>query len=97
MAFKKETALLFLVLSMPASADTVGHWRFDSDGAEINSPITAAENVSNAGTHDAELLGGNPVYSSDVPSKQIYDPITDEVLENGFSLSAKDPNSKLRV
>ncbi|MCH2025967.1 MAG: LamG domain-containing protein, partial [Verrucomicrobiales bacterium] len=97
MAFKKETALLFLVLSMPAFADTVGHWRFDSDGAEINSPITAAENVSNAGTHDAELLAGNPVYSSDVPSKQIYDPITDEVLENGFSLSAKDPNSKLRV
>jgi len=97
MAHKKAIVLLSLIFSLPASADTVGHWRFDADGAEINSPITAAENISNAGTHDAELLAGNPVYSSDVPSKQIYDPITDEVFENGFSLNATDPNSKLRV
>ena len=97
MTLKKELVLLSLILSIPVSADTVGHWRFDSDDAETNSPITATENASNAGTHDAAIQGGNPLYSSDVPSKQIYDPIADAVLENGFSLNATDPNSKLRV
>ncbi len=97
MTLKKELVLLSLILSMPVSADTVGHWRFDSEDAETNSPITATENTSNAGTHDAAIQGGNPLYSSDVPSKQIYDPIADAVLENGFSLNATDPNSKLRV
>ncbi|MDE0569957.1 MAG: hypothetical protein OSB44_04700 [Verrucomicrobiales bacterium] len=97
MTLKKELLLLSLILSMPVSADTVGHWRFDSEDAETNSPITATENTSNAGTHDAAIQGGNPLYSSDVPSKQIYDPIADAVLENGFSLNATDPNSKLRV
>ena len=97
MTLKKELVLLSLILSIPVSADTVGHWRFDSDDAETNSPITSTENASNAGTHDAAIQGGNPLYSSDVPSKQIYDPIADAVLENGFSLNATDPNSKLRV
>ncbi|MEE3176692.1 MAG: hypothetical protein VX269_05005 [Verrucomicrobiota bacterium] len=97
MTLKKELVLLSLILSIPVSADTVGHWRFDSEDAEIDSPITATENASNAGTHDAAIQGGNPLYSSDVPSKQIYDPIADAVLENGFSLNATDPNSKLRV
>jgi hypothetical protein len=97
MTLKKGLTIIFLILIIPATADTVGHWRFDSDEAEVESPITSSENVTNIGTHEAVLQGGNPLYSSDVPSKQIYDPVSDTVFENEFSLNATDPNSKLRV
>ncbi len=36
MTLKKELVLLSLILSIPVSADTVGHWRFDPDDAETN-------------------------------------------------------------
>ena len=98
---KSLLSLITLFIALPALADdhlaTVGHWRFDTDDAETGSPITQSENVSNPGTHDASLEGGNPLYSEDTPSNKIYDPITDEVLDNKFSLNATDPNSKLRV
>ena len=98
---KSLISLITLFIALPALADdhlaTVGHWRFDTDDAETGSPITQSENVSNPGTHDASLEGGNPLYSEDTPSNKIYDPITDEVLDNKFSLNATDPNSKLRV
>lgn len=97
MTLKKGLTIISLILIIPAAADTVGHWRFDSDEAEVETPITSSENVANARTHDAALQGGNPLYSSDVPSKQIYDPVSGTVLENEFSLNATDPNSKLRI
>ena len=77
--------------------NTIGHWRFDSEGSEVGSPITESVNSANPGTHDATLEAGNPLYSSDTPAKKIYNPIEDEILENNFSLNATDPNSRLRV
>jgi len=101
MNLKPLLPLITSLIAFPALADdhqsTVGHWRFDAEDAETGSPVTQAENSSNSGTHDASLEGGNPLYSEDTPSSKIYDPITDEVLDNKFSLNATDPNSKLRV
>ena len=77
--------------------NTIGHWRFDSEGSEVGSPITESVNSANPGIHDATLEAGNPLYSSDTPAKKIYNPIEDEILENNFSLNATDPNSRLRV
>jgi hypothetical protein len=48
MTLKKGLTIISLILIIPAAADTVGHWRFDSDEAEVETPITSSENVANA-------------------------------------------------
>ena len=95
-----KVATLLSILTFKASIfanDPVGHWRFDSENSEVGAPITETTNFANPGTHDASLQGGNPLFSSEVPGKKIYDPISGEILENNFSLNATDPNSRLRV
>ena len=99
---KKIVTLLFFfstcsLIFADDHQNTVGHWRFDSENAEVDLPITESVDSANPGTHDASLQAGNPLYSSDTPAEKIYNPIEDEVLENNFSLNATDPNSSLRV
>ena len=99
---KKIVTLLFVFFTCSLifaddHQNTVGHWRFDSENAEVDLPITESVNSANPGTHDASLQAGNPLYSSDTPAEKIYNPIEDEVLENNFSLNATDSNSSLRV
>ena len=85
-----KVATLLSILSLKASIfanDPVGHWRFDSENSEVGAPITETTNFANPGTHDASLQGGNPLFSSEVPGKKIYDPVSGEILENNFSLN----------
>ena len=68
--YKKLATLVFIFNThSPIFADdhqnTIGHWRFDSEGSEVGSPITESVNSANPGTHDATLQAGNPLYSSD--------------------------------
>lgn len=89
-------ALLTFPLS-PAGAVTLGHWGFDDAGAADGAAVSGAANGANPGTLDAMPGLGTPVYSSDVISAEIYDPVTDTVITNGFSLDATTPSSRLQV
>ena len=96
-----HSLFVFLMLSFlsisTSVADTVGHWRFDSEDALVGSQISVAVNAANPGTNDAVSAGGEPLLSNDVPAEKIYDPIADETLANGYSMNAGAPNSKVRI
>ncbi|MCP4849278.1 MAG: hypothetical protein GY899_15155 [Verrucomicrobiaceae bacterium] len=93
----KFSFYLSLTLIAPVSADTLGHWRFDSGEAEADSQISVSENVANPGVHDAVSAGVAPLYSSDVPAGKIYDPVADVTLDNDYSMNAGAPNSRVRI
>jgi hypothetical protein len=97
MHMTKLSFLLSLTFIATAPADTVGHWRFDSGEAQADSQISVSENTANPGVHDAVSAGGAPLYSSDVPAGKIYDPVADVTLDNGFSMNAGAPNSRVRI
>jgi hypothetical protein len=91
------SAALALVAPSSALADTVGHWRFDDDGAAAGGAIAAAINVASPGTLDAGLPTGTPLFADDVVAAEIYDPVADAVLDNEFSLDASGANARLWV
>ena len=75
---------------------SVGYWRFEEVGASNGGVITAADSEFNSPALDAFPVN-NPVYSSNVPSAVIYDPISLTTRSNQFSLNASANSSHLSV
>ena len=90
--------LLTLALPLqPILAESIGHWRFDEPGAAAGSPISVTPNNASPGTLDAQSNLGSPLYSDDVPSISILDPITGQSYPNGFSFDASGANAQLAI
>jgi len=92
---KRILPLLVLSVSIPASADTVGLWRFDDAGAAAGADLITAANFASPGNLDAQASGGLPLYSDDVPAAQIFDPVANETYSNGFSFDASGAGAVL--
>lgn len=90
-------AIAASVLPLPLLGDTLGHWRFDEVGAAAGGSILSGVNFADVGTNDAFVAGGNPLYSDDIPSTEIFDPITGRTLPNKFSLDASAASSQFAV
>lgn len=93
----KRVTLSALLFSFSAQAGTVGHWTFDEPAAGAGVAIVTALNKGSASSLDANVSGGTPLYSDDVPFGMIYDPVSDETYSNSFSLDASAGNSALSV
>ena len=95
----KRLLLWIATFGLPFSllGDTLGHWRFDESDASVGGIILSGINVASEGTYDAIVAGGNPLYSDDIPSTEIFDPITNSTLANKFSLDASAANSQFAV
>ena len=85
-------AIAAFVLPLPLLGDTLGHWRFDEVGAAAGGSILSGVNFADVGANDAFVAGGNPLYSDDIPSTEIFDPITGRTLPNKFSYCFFDSN-----
>ena len=95
----KRRLLWIATFGLPFSllGDTLGHWRFDEPDAAVGGIILSGINFADEGTNDAIVAGGNPLYSDDIPSTEIFDPITGRTLSNKFSLDASAANSQFAV
>ncbi|MGI9241934.1 MAG: hypothetical protein ACR2RV_14115 [Verrucomicrobiales bacterium] len=91
------TLLSLFAIAVPASAETIGLWRFDDAGAAAGADVLTAVNFAAPGPLDAPASGGAPLYSDDVPAPQIFDPISGETYTNGFSLDASGGGSQILV
>ena len=86
----------FLREPITGAGNTIAHWRLEEEGAADGGDVILAENSVDP-TNSALPNAGSPLYSADVPSPTIFDPVTNTTLTNRFSLDATQPNSRLRV
>ena len=95
----RETFFSLFVFSLafsPVFGDTVAYWRFDDADAADGGAVATAVSEENSPTLDA-APSGSPVYSTDVPSAVITDPVTSTSWANGYSLNASGGNNRVEV
>ncbi len=78
------------------TASLLGYWRFDEGGASEGSAITSMDNSYDIPTLDGTRRG-TPAYSVDVPGSKIWDPLTQTLRDNAFSMDATLEDSRLRI
>ena len=81
-------------VSEDVNPSTIAHWRIDGTGAREDASISLIRNEVSS-LHPAARVAGNPIYSKDVPGPFITDPATEAYLENNYSMSAINANSRI--
>jgi len=95
MKTKLSLSILF-GLSSTLLASPIGWWRFQEAGATDGATLSSATSTVNTGTLDGNI-SGSPRYSSNVPGTAIYDPLSNSVYGNAFSVDGTAGGSRINV